>query len=362
VAVKPVRPAEIWLGKWLGLVLLDAALLAASGTVVAAGAFYILNHSGKHTTAERVEARAHSMVCRLPLAPTPEPTSTATVATCEQYDDETDGPTHLHEQMARLTVPPGGSRAWTFNLPRGPAEPLWLQFHFDYGSAQRLPMNGTWSLARPGASNVLWSAAVSNLPAGRHLAPVSTAQPAADTLTLSFANASGPDSSVVVFRPSSGAILLAGESGMAIHLFRALLIVLLKLAVLAAAGLACSAMFYTPVATFAATALAVMTICVQYFIALSEPGQAVHSCGHHHGNEVPVPTAWYEQAAESVANAAAVIVQPVDSLDGIALVSDGLAVPWSLVGRSALVLLGGYGLMLAVIGIIALRRRELADV
>ena len=123
-----------------------------------------------------------------------------------------------------------------------------------------------------------------------------------------------PEAGVIVFRPGSGAILLTGEANMAVHLFRALLIVLLKLSVLAAAGLACSALFFTPVATFAATALAIMTLCVQYFIALSAPGQATGSCGHHHGNEVPAPPTWYERAAETITRGAAVIVQPIDSL------------------------------------------------
>lgn len=362
VAVKPVRAAEIWLGKWLGLVLLDAALIAVTGTVVAFGAFCILNHTGEHTSAERDDARRHSLVCRIPLAPIPDRPAMTVTNACEEHDDEATEATHLHERMARETVPPGGSRVWTFDLSNTPAGTLWLQFHFDYGAAERMPAKGTWSLAAPGAGNVLWSAAVSNLPAGRHRMPVSSATPATGKLTLTFASAPAPEAGVIVFRPGSGAILLTGEADIAVHLFRALLIVLLKLSVLAAAGLACSALFFTPVATFAATALAIMTLCVQYFIALSAPGQATGSCGHHHGNEVPASPTWYERAAETITRGAAVIVRPIDSLDGIEPVSDGLVVPWTLVCRAAIVLLGGYGLVLAAMGIIALRRRELADV
>jgi hypothetical protein len=362
VAVKPVRAAEIFLGKWLGLVLLDAALLAAAGTAIAGGAFHILKRTGEHTTAERNEARRHSLVCRLPLAPMADRPAMAATTASEEHDDDGMDAVSPREEMMRQTVPPGRSRVWTFDLPRGPGDWVWLQFHFNCGSAERLPMEGAWSLARQGISNTMWSAAVSNLPAGRHRIPVLPSEPVVGKLTLTFSNAPAPESGVIVFRPKAGAILLAGESNMAVHLFRALLIVLLKLSVLAAAGLACSALFSTPVATFAATALAVMTLCVQYFLSLSEPGQTARSCGHDHGLESAVAGAWYERAADSITRVAAVIVQPVASLDGIEPVSDGLVVPWTLVGRSAFVLLGGYCLALAAIGVIALRRRELADV
>lgn len=361
LAVKPVHPAEVWLGKWLGLVLMDAVLLAAAGTVVAVSAFLILNHAGDHNRGERDDARRHALVCRVPIASAPDPASSHKAADCEEDEGE-HGEAAPRGELAAHVVPPGGSRTWRFHLPRGAGNSLWLQFRFDYGSIERLPMQGDWSLRSSGASNVLWSAAVSNLPAGRHRIPVSLAAPASGSLALTFAGAPAPSASVIVFRQKAGALLLAGESGMVNHFARALFIVLLKLAVLAAAGLACSALFSTPVATFAATALAVMTLCVQYFISISGPGQQPHACGHSHGRDAGAPTAWYERAAESITRAAAVIVQPVDSLDGIEPVSDGLAVSWSLVGRSALILLGVYSLMLAAVGIIALRRRELADV
>ena len=34
IVTKPVRRAQIWLGKWLGLLILNAALIAFSGAVV----------------------------------------------------------------------------------------------------------------------------------------------------------------------------------------------------------------------------------------------------------------------------------------------------------------------------------------
>lgn len=361
LAVKPVHAIEVWLGKWLGMVILNAAFLAVAGTVIACGAFLVLHYSGDYDAAKRDDARRHSLVCRTPLAPISD-RHQAHAATSEDHDREPADEGSPHAQVARQVVPPGGSRVWTFELPPGASGPLWVQFTFDYGSSDRIPMSGSWSLSSYGATNAFWSAAVSNLAAGRHSMEVRAATPISGKLTLRFSAAPAPETGVVVFRQESGAILLEGESSTASHLFRALLIALLKLSLLAAAGLTSSALFSTPVATFVATSLAIMTICIQYFLSVPDAEKTAHSCGHDHGSEAAAAVAWYEAAADSVTRAAAVVVQPIHSMDGLALVADGLEVPWSLVGRAAFVLLGGYVLILGAIGAIALRRRELADV
>jgi hypothetical protein len=221
-------------------------------------------------------------------------------------------------------------------------------------------MQGTWSLHERGASNALWSAAVAGLPAGQHRLQARLPGPVRGKVALRFTAAPAPDAGVIVFRADSGAMVLVGEHPMPWHLLRALLIALMKLSVLAAAGLSCSALFSSPVATFAATSLAVATLCIQYFLSVPEAEAGAHNCGMHDHGGAAAGKSWYEAAAESVTRATARVLEPTLSLDGMGPVSDGLTVPWSLVGRAALVLLGGYVVILGALGVIALRRRELA--
>ena len=360
IVVKPVRTAEIWIGKWLGLVLVNAALLAAVGCVVVAGVAWILHRSGSRAQQERDDAIRRVMVCRTPLAPLPGAAGEPGECETREGDGSHDGDTHRSARIAREVVPPGGSRTWTFNLPGGSSGGLWLQFAFDYGSAERLPMQGTWSLTRPGSTNALWAEAVSGLSAGRHRVEIRQAGKLSGFLTLTFTSAPAQDTGVIVFRPGSSATILLGDSGMPAQLLRAMLIALFKLSVLAAAGLSCSALFTTPVATFAATSLAVATLCLQYFLSIPEGAATPHSCSTHGDQDDATKAAWYQAAADSVTRAGATVLKPAYSLDGIGPVSDGLTVPWALVGRAALVLLGGYALVLAALGIVALRRREMA--
>lgn len=357
VAVKPVRSTDIWIGKWLGLLAINAAIILAAGTWIGVRSMAILHRGGDFTDAQRAEARRHALVCRLPIAPLHEANSDTAQTVCDEDDDTTGA--HRHESMAVQMVPPGGSRRWKFDVPREDAGELWVQFHFDYGSANRMPMNGVWTLCESGATSVSWSAAVSNLPAGRHRLEIPSDRPLSGNLTLAFTSGPADEAGVVVFRAKSGVLLLCGASEMPLNLLRAMLIALLKLSVLAAAGLLCSAMFTTPVATFAATALAVMTLCIQFFLAVPEAERNGPSCGHDHG---PTTTTWYEDASESFTRATSVLVEPFDSFDGIGAVSDGLAVPWALVGRAVAVLMLGYVLPVATLGVVALRRRELADI
>jgi hypothetical protein len=360
LVVKPVHAADVWIGKWLGLVLMNAALLAAVSCVVVAGVVWILHNGGANAPDLRDDARRRVMVCRTPLAPVPGPdTKTGDCPSCGgdggQEDDH-----HRTGRIAHEVVPPGGSRAWNFNLPSGGSSAFWLQFAFDYGSAERLPMQGVWSLTKPGATNALWTKSVSGLSAGRHRIEVRPQGPVSGTFALAFTSAPAPETGVIVFRPGSAAAILVGESGMPAQLFRAMLIALFKLSVLAAAGLSCSALFSTPVATFAATSLAVATVCVQYFLSIPAGEATPHSCAAHGDQEDASRGAWYQVAADFVTRAVATVLEPAHSLDGIGPVSDGLTVPWTLVGRAAIVLLGGYVLVLAALGVVALRRRELA--
>ena len=362
VAVKPVRRSEVWLGKWLGLMALDAILLAICATAIWVCAEVVLRRSAPDAR-ERAEARERTLVPRLAVKPEAGRIEAEAQTAYKPAGENPEGEESLTEFLRRAeairnTVPPGGTRQWAFRMPADfkPGQPLGLRTSFTYGSVDRLPMSGTWSLRSAAATSALWSTSVSNLPSGiARIALDSSSVPRDGRLILAFSNAPASEAGVISFNPDATE-LLAGAYALVPNVFRALLVALLKLGILAAAGLLCSAVFSTPMAIFASTSLAVMLAAVQYFAFTTAPGQAVFA--HHHGDEEA--PAWYDRASESVARAAAALVAPVETFSAVEAMTDGRVVTWSTVGRATVTLLALYTGLPALVGILLFRRRELA--
>jgi len=360
VAVKPIRRSELWLGKWLGLMGLNALLLAVCAAATLACAEIMLRRTAP---GDRAEVRERTLVSRLPVQPDAESIEVQARAAYERLVKGPDGAEPFEDflprfEAARNTVPPGGVRHWAFRMPARfrAGQPLWLQTSFTYASVERAPMTGSWSLLSGGTTSLLWSASVSNLPAGIvRLALDSAGLPPDGRLILAFSNAPGAEAGAIAFTPRNTE-LLAGAHPFAPNVFRALLVALLKLGILAAVGLLCSAVFSTPVATFISTSLAVMLAAVQYFVFTTAPEQDAFAHKHNDDPEA----AWYDRASEAVAHAASSIVAPVDAFDAIGQMTDGRQVGWPTVGRAVMTLLVLYTGVPALVGILLFRRRELA--
>ena len=70
IVTKPVRCAQIWLGKWLGLLILNAALIVFSGTVV----YFLLRWTArpeKMSAEQRAELRDNVLIACTVLKPEP---------------------------------------------------------------------------------------------------------------------------------------------------------------------------------------------------------------------------------------------------------------------------------------------------
>ena len=172
VATKPIARWQIWLGKWLGIVTLDAALLAISGACV----FGLLQwRAGKLPAAEQKNLREQVLVAR-------------GSAREKNYDADIDRETEqiLRErlkqnpEMAALTdeeknlaltqirervksdlqlVSPGLAREWNINLgfAKNFLHDRPLQLRVKFNSAQKSPTGtflGLWQVGDPNSANV----------------------------------------------------------------------------------------------------------------------------------------------------------------------------------------------------------------
>jgi hypothetical protein len=374
VAVKPVRRFQVWLGKWLGLLALNAVLLAAAGAMIYGSVLWRMARAAA-PEAEKREVRETVLTGRRRWTPRPHLTEAEVRAEMERLRqagqvEENADLTGLFRfldtamRRARMTVRPGGRLRWVFDLPTdwhrafGAAQdvPVAIRFHLSPHTLDRQPVTGVWHVGVQGAARH------AVLPIRHHVerahtmvAMLNREAIGAGPLALDFVNGEAGESYAAVFRSDNPVELLVRESGFGVNLIRALFIVFCKIALLAAVGLAFSAMFSFPVATFAAAAVLVAALLSGYLASSGPGGGYGHDHGHDHGHG----DSRLKWAGERMADIAAAAVAPTAGLRAIEPLADGLLIEHRQTGRAALWLLILYPALLGVAAGIVLNAREL---
>lgn len=370
-AVSSARPFELWFGRWLGLVALDAAVLA----LVLLAVFVQVRARGLGPDATAVrsylpadpdssEAEARRMLgyalATMPPDKRPEPGSDREAAMLQS----------VRRQLADdsfLPLEPGQERRWRFRLPwaggkrrllEGDHAELEFSFLSSYGEQQgvrgvlRLLAADGREIVRRDVTNddngffrirLDRNAIMRTLNGG-------------DILEAVFENAEGESGASVLLRHHGGARLAIPAGGLKANLFRAGVAILALLSLLAALGLSCGCALSFPVAAFAATALCAM-VAVSSSSAFSDPDAAAEH-GHFHGGPGAVVAA-IQPVASAVAGAIGATTAPYDRTEALDRLGDGVAVSavaaWRALALDGLAL----PLLLGLLGAAALRRREL---
>jgi hypothetical protein len=368
VATKPIARWQIWLGKWLGIMSLNAALLALSGACI----YGLLQwRATKLPAAEQTVLREQVLVAR-------------GSAREQNYDAEIDAATErilqgrlknspvdkvdvpevrkqIREQVKAdfQLVPPGYSRPWQIDL--GFAKNFLrnkpLQLRVKFNSAQKSP-SGTfvalWQVGDPNSANLWRSEPMSLAPDTFHEFQI----PAnlfndKGVLTVSFIN---PNDTALLFPLADGMEVLYPEGGFTLNFARGLGIIFCWMALLAVLGLTAASFLTFPVAAF--FSLAVLTIG----LSSGTLAEAVESGTVMGGNgESGV-------MGHSVVDAVLIpffkgcltVIKLVENFSPIDALSSGRSISWSELGTAfgQIVLLPGG--IIGVIGILLFNRRELA--
>ncbi len=369
VATKPVARWQIWLGKWLGIVTLNAVLLSLSGACI----FSLLQwRAGKLPAAEQQKLREEILVAR----------GSAKEASNEQdIDLETDrilqgrlktSPVEkvdvpeVRRQIREgvkadyQLVPPSYKRDWVIDLgfARNYLHGKPLQLRVKFNSANK---------SASGTFYALWQVGVpEKTKFWRTDSPMSLAP---DTfhefaippdlfdekglLTISFVN---PNQTALLFPLDDGMEVLYPEGGFALNFARGLGIIFCWMALLTALGLAAASYLSFPVATFFALAMMLVVLSSGTLAESVESGsvaagnEETGQAGHSPADLVLIPAFKGVLVIAGMANH----FSPVDSL------STGRSITWSELGRAVaqiVLLLGG---ILALAGIVLFNRRELA--
>jgi hypothetical protein len=367
VAVKPIARWQIWLGKWLGIMSLNAALLTLSGASV----YSLLQWRATRLPADQQKIlRSEVLVARGSAKP---------ASVDKEIQEETDR--LLRERLQKnpglkadivevrrqileqikaeyQIVPPGYVHEWEINLgsmrkvPNG--QPVYLRIKFNAADRSTSgTFEGRWRVGVPRKTQLWHSEVMSLAPDTFHEFQVPAYFDDKGVLTVAFANA---NNTALLFPLEDGIEVLYPQGGFGLNFVRGVGIIFCWMALLATLGLASASFLSFPVAAF--LSLGVLTLALSSGTISnavsegtlmgfnSETGRA----GHSVVDVVAIPIF---RGALEVINLAKNF-SPIDSL------STGRSVSWEDLARAfgqIVLLLGG---SIGLFGIIVFSRRELA--
>jgi len=369
VVTKPVARWQIWLGKWLGIVTLNAALLAISGACV----FCLLQWRASKLPPEvQKTLREEILVARGSAKETSKAaeieadTDSALQEKLKNNPvDNVDVPEvrkQIHEAVSAeyQLVPPSYQRIWKIDLGFAKnylhGKPLQLRVKFN---AAQKSASGTY--------DALWM--VGDPPKTKYWRTETPMSLSPDSfheftippdlfddngiLTISFAN---PNDTALLFPLDEGLEVLYPEGGFALNFARGLGIIFCWMALLSALGLAAASELSFPVAAFFALA---MMMVVFSSSTLSESidngtvagGNAETGKMNHSIADVVLIPAF--RGILAVINLAKNF-SPIDAL------SSGRSISWTELGLAFVQIVAVLGGIFALAGIYLFSRRELA--
>ena len=360
----PVHRWQVWLGKWLGLTVLNALLLAASGLAVWA----LLHHrlrGGEWPEAERRALERDVLHCHrvlVPEAPDVEPAARALLKA--EMENSPLAPAQAEVRLRELRrqeltrrrgAAPGETVEWTFDLPAPLAADggLRLQYQFTSSSPGQAELKGAWWVGTPEKPETARGDVLETGGAQRVIDLPADRLAGARRVVLRFLNLD-PGGAKVFFDPDNGVRLLRPEGAFAGNLCRALLALLGQLAFLTALGVSAGALFSFPVASVVAV----------FALLLQQMGGFIGDVvGGNRFWEPQDPGPWTTVLlglVHGVFGLLDAVVAPLRFENPLEMLSLGHRVTLPYLGSVWFSHVCGYGLLAAAVGILLFQRREVA--
>jgi hypothetical protein len=367
VAVKPIPRWQIWLGKWLGIMTLNAALLALSGACV----YALLQWRATRLPGdEQKTLREEVLVARGSAKPPnlDKKIEEETDRVLRQRIEKNPGiRANLAEVRKQINegvkaeyqlLPPGYSMKYEIDLGAAKnylrGQPLRLRVKFNAADQSQ---SGTyqvlWGVGVPRKTELQHDEMLSVAPDTFHEVEIKPYFDDKGVLTVTLAN---PNPTALLVPLDDGIEILYRQGGFGPNFVRGLGIIFCWMGVLAALGLASASFLSFPVAAFLSLAVLGMTLFSGTLANAVSEGTIMgfnaetSRMGHSPVDVVIIPVF---RAVLDVINLAKDF-SPIDSL------STGRSITWGQVGLAfaqIILLLGG---CLAAFGMIVFTRRELA--
>ncbi|MBI2926870.1 MAG: hypothetical protein HYY24_14330 [Verrucomicrobia bacterium] len=366
VAVKPIARWEIWLGKWLGILALNALLLGVSS-----GAVYVVMQwrASKLSPEQQTILRNEVLVARASAKePVPdfeedverllqERLKEASVAAMDRKFVRDQIRERVKTQIQY--VPPGYRRTWRIDLSGVKDalrdQPIYLRAKF---FTAQYSASGTfqafWEIGPP-ESNRLHREEMSLAPETFHEFRVPpNLLDDQGVLLVRFIN---PNETALLFPPEDGFEVLYREGGFGLNYVRGIGIIFCWLALLAALGLAAASSLSFPVATFLALGILIVAFSTGTLSQVIEEGGITGVDTNTGQVENPL---WIDSITVFLFKTVLKVINLVQDFSPVSLLSTGRSITWGMLGLAVVqicVLMGG---IFAAIGISLFNRRELA--
>ena len=365
VTVKPISRWQVWLGKWLGILGLNAMLLALSGTAI----FILLQWRAGHLPPNEQKVLQNEIfVSRASVkerVPDIKPQIDKIVEqlmknprSAELGEGEIRRQVTENIEATNTVVPPGFPRRWAIDLHTLPERTQNETFQVRIKFHASAPNPAT-------TYNTYWRIGPEDSPramVSQQLLPPDSFQefqvPAHmlddhGVLHIDFLNA---NSASLMFPMEDGFELLYYENSFGVNFIRGIIIIFCWLALLSTIGLAAASHLSFPVAAFASMALLLMGLSSGTLQTVVEQGtitsydSAAGGFGHSPLDPIFIPM--FQGLLR--------IIQLVEGFSPIDFLSTGRSITWTMLGLAVaqiVLLLGG---VFCAIGIILFSRRELA--
>lgn len=360
LAVKPVRRAGIWAGKWVGLCMLGLMLAVFTGLTVWAGVRWRASR-GDMPEEDRALLVQEILVGRSRVLPERRDITREVEerlrTLLQQGVLAPEFPRDRAEKLMRreilsheCSVDVGGTRVWRFDRGKSPGSctDAMLRVKFHRMVRERAPAAGKWMVTTDDGKLIATSEMRNNV-SGLYSFSLPVSLGAVRRFTVTFVNAPEKESCPVLFNTETGGVeLLAKESSFEMNLARTVLVLFGYLVLVAALGVTTGSCFSFGVGAFTGISVVVaslMSLGLNQTVPLQNRG-------------IGVPA--FDPFVNIVLSCVETASRPVLSLDPIGLLADGMAVSWGHVGWALLILAALYPLVLGIIGVTVLVRRELA--
>ena len=365
VTVKPISRWQVWIGKWLGILGLNAMLLALAGASV----FILLQWRSSHLPADEQKILHNEIfVARASIKEPPRDLRPQIeMALKEQIKKLHPDDSQLPELRRQITeqiraidtdVPPQFRRTWLIDLHtlsrKTKESPFRARVKFHTANPNSEATYATlWRIGPAESQNPAWIQEVLPPDSFQEFEVPAHMLDEKDRLDVELYN--GNDISLM-FPIEDGFELLYYENTFGVNFIRGLMIIFCWLALLAAIGLAAASYLSFPVAAFASMAILLMGLSSSTIQSVVEQGTIVGydsaSGGYGHSPVdiflVPVFRGLFK------------IIQLVESFSPIDFLSTGRSITWGMLGLAVaqiVVFLGGF---FCAVGILLFSRRELA--
>jgi hypothetical protein len=364
VAVKPVARWQIWLGKWLGLVLLNIALLAMAG-----GSVYVLLHwrASRLPPDQQQVLRKEILVARGSLKPekpdiekdvdevVEERRRRKAVTDDLQYNTSRDQVREIITAFYQ-SVRPGVARDYVVNVGLRRVtlanEPLFVRIKF---YVARTNASGsymtTWQIGPPDRAWIQNLMLAAETPHEFAIPPNLF-----DEQGRLFVRLINREPTTLVVPLDEGFEVLYREGGFGLNFARGLAIIACWMALLAAIGLASATFLSFPVAAFVSASI-LLAVFSSGTIANVVTEGTVLGLNHETGQAT---AGWLDAVLLPVFRAVLWLINVVGEFSPIDALSTGRSIGWWQLTRAfgqIVVVMGGIA---AIAGMVILSRRELA--